>query len=170
MSPTDSYLALPGPSALSPFRAVQLLARIQQVLPHASAIEAQYWHFVHVAGTLDEADANRLAGLLDYGDAYKGDTPQKGIAFLVVPRLGTISPWASKATDIAHNCGLTAIQRVERGTRFLLRLKSGLFGGGEAQLSPAQRASVAVLLHDRMTESVVDPATPAQALFRDVPG
>ena len=170
MSPTDSYLALPGPSALSPFRAAQLLARIQQVVPQASAIEARYWHFVHVDRALAEAETNRLAGLLDYGDPWDGETRPKGVAFLVVPRLGTISPWASKATDIAHNCGLSAIRRVERGTRFLLRAQSGLFGTGEAHLSAAQRAAVTALLHDRMTESVVDPGTPAQALFREVPG
>jgi phosphoribosylformylglycinamidine synthase len=170
MSPDDSYLALPGPSALSPFRAAQLLARIQQVLPSASSIEAQYWHFVHLEGAIAESDLHRLSGLLAYGDAHAGDVRAKGVAFLVVPRIGTISPWASKATDIAHNCGLTAVRRVERGTRYLLRIKAGIFGAGRADLSEAERVAVAALLHDRMTESVVDPATPAEALFRDVPG
>src|SRR5262245_5859248 len=118
MSPTDSYLALPGPSALSPFRAAHLLARIQQVVPAASAVVAQHWHFVHVEGTIAAADLRRLEGLLDYGDRCTVDSRQKGTAFLIVPRLGTISPWASKATDIAHNCGLGAIRRIERGTRY----------------------------------------------------
>ena len=170
MSANDSYLALPGPSALSPFRAAQLLGRIQQVLPSAAAIEAQYRHFVRVDGAATESDLHRLGGLLDYGDAVPADAHRHGIEFLVVPRLGTISPWASKATDIAHNCGLTAIRRIERGTRYVLRAKTSLFGGGRGELSAGQRAAVGALLHDRMTESIVDPATPAEGLFRDVPG
>jgi phosphoribosylformylglycinamidine synthase len=170
MPTNDSYLALPGPRALSPFRAAQLLTRIQQVLPSATAIEAQYWHFVHLDGVVTEADLNRLAGLLDYGDPFAADLLRKGAEFLVVPRLGTISPWASKATDIARNCGLAAIRRIERGTRYVLRTKTTLFGGSTVELSTGQRTAVASLLHDRMTESVVDPATPARALFRDVPG
>jgi phosphoribosylformylglycinamidine synthase len=169
MSQHDSYLALPGPSALSPFRAAQLLTRIQQVLPQANAIQAQYWHFVHVEGTLAETDAQRLAGLLEYGDPWGGGQ-QKGASFLIVPRLGTISPWASKATDIAHNCGLTAIRRIERGIRYFLQTKAPLLGSGDTQRAAAQQAAVGALLHDRMTESVVDPATPAQALFHEVPG
>jgi phosphoribosylformylglycinamidine synthase len=168
MPSTDSYLALPGPSALSPFRAAQSLVRIQQVVPHATALDAQYWHFVHVEGTLAEPDAQRLAGLLEYGEPFAG-ADAKAQAYLVVPRLGTISPWASKATDIAHNCGLVSIRRVERGTRYQLRVRGGMFGGN-AELTAAQRDTVATLLHDRMTESVVDPALPASALFRDVPG
>jgi phosphoribosylformylglycinamidine synthase len=170
MSPNDSYLALPGPSALSPFRAAQLLARIRPVFPEATAIDAQHWHFVHVDGSLAESDAHRLSGLLDYGEPAPPDVDAAGVLFLVVPRLGTISPWASKATDIAHNCGLTAIKRIERGTRYRLRTKGRFFGAGEAALSAGQRAAVGALLHDRMTESVVDVTTPAQALFQDVAG
>jgi phosphoribosylformylglycinamidine synthase len=170
MSPNDSYLALPGPSALSPFRAAQLLARIRPVFPQATAIDAQHWHFVHVDGSLAESDAHRLSGLLDYGEPAPPDVDAAGVLFLVVPRLGTISPWASKATDIAHNCGLTAIKRIERGTRYRLRTKGRFFGAGEAALSAGQRAAVGALLHDRMTESVVDVTTPAQALFQDVAG
>src|SRR5882672_211321 len=124
MPHNDSYLALPGPSALSPFRAAQLLSRIQQVLPQATGVDAQYWHFVHVDGSLSEADSHRLRGLLDYGDPFVV-APDASAAFLVIPRLGTISPWASKASDIAHNCGLATIRRIERGTRYLLRLKGG---------------------------------------------
>src|SRR5262249_24222956 len=169
MSRHDSYLALPGPSALSPFRSAQLLSRIQQVLPAAASIDAQYLHFVHASEALSEADANRLTGLLDYGEPAAGGDAKNATGFLVVPRLGTISPWASKATDIAHNCGLSVILRIERGTRYTLRVKSGLFGGSK-ELPPDQRSAVAALLHDRMTESVVDLALPPQQLFTDVPG
>ena len=164
---TIPILALPGPSALSPFRAAQLLARIQQAFPQASAIDAQYWHFVHVDGRLTESDAHRLSGLLDYGDAAAAGIHEKGVSFLVVPRLGTISPWASKATDIAHNTGLESISRVERGTllsdcgsRQALRIT-----GSKPTLSAEQRVAVAALLHDRMTESVIDAATIRRCFF-----
>ena len=81
--------------------------------------------------------------------------------FLVVPRLGTISPWASKATDIAHNTGLNAVRRIERGTHFTINL-------GRKSLSSDAAARVASLLHDRMTESVIDPAADPALLFREL--
>ncbi len=88
--------------------------------------------------------------------------------FLVVPRLGTISPWASKATDIARNTGLAAVLRIERGTLYSVEVERGLIGSGE--LSPAEADAVAAVLHDRMTESVIDPATDPARLFVELPG
>ncbi|MBM3353789.1 MAG: phosphoribosylformylglycinamidine synthase, partial [Betaproteobacteria bacterium] len=83
-----------------------------------------------------------------------------GALFLVVPRLGTISPWSSKATDIARNCGLTQVLRIERGTAYRVDCA--------APLSPPQRAAIAALLHDRMTEVVLSSPEEAAALFRHV--
>ena len=106
--------------------------------------------------------AGRLAELLRYGDPYAG--PVEGGALVVVaPRLGTVSPWASKATDIAHNCGLP-IARVERVTEYHLTLKSGVLGGTRA-LTADQLAAAAALLHDRMTESVLAQRGDARHLF-----
>jgi phosphoribosylformylglycinamidine synthase len=86
--------------------------------------------------------------------------PADAQLFLVVPRLGTISPWASKATDIAHNCGLERIHRIERGIAYRVRLTGGrAFGDHE-------RALLLPLLHDRMTETVLAAADEAEALFR----
>ncbi len=106
----------------------------------------------------------RLAALLTYGEPYAG--PAEGPAIVVTPRLGTVSPWASKATDIAHNCGL-AIHRVERVTEYRVQMQSGLLG--RPTLSAEQLAQVAALLHDRMTESVVADLAGAQALFSALP-
>ncbi len=169
MSSPDTFLALDGPNALSSFRAARLLERIRAIAPAAAAIRARHVHFVHVLGALDAETRARLAGLLDYGETAPPDDVPASAAWLVVPRLGTISPWASKATDIARNCGLTRIARVERGTRYTLALDAGAFGGRRTlRAEAAQR--IAALLHDRMTESVlaadVDPAT----LFRELPG
>jgi len=102
-----------------------------------------------------------LAALLTYGDPYAG--PSDGPVIVVSPRLGTVSPWASKATDIAHNCGL-ALKRVERITEYRLVLKTGLLGGAKA-LTQQELVDVASLLHDRMTESALPGRDEAQALF-----
>jgi phosphoribosylformylglycinamidine synthase len=168
MSLPDTFLALDGPNALSNFRAARLLERIRAIEPDATAIRARYIHFVHAIGAIDADARNRLDGLLDYGEAAP-ESARAAASWLVVPRLGTISPWASKATDIAHNCGLTQIARIERGTRYDLELKPGTFGGRRALAAePAQR--IAALSHDRMTESVLDPDVDPRTLFYELPG
>jgi phosphoribosylformylglycinamidine synthase len=168
MSSDDFFLVLDGPSALSAFRARGLLARIQAIEPAASRLHAQHVHFVHTRGELDPHQRARLAALLDYGEPalpVEGTSAQQ---WLVVPRLGTISPWASKATDIAHNCGLERVLRVERGSRYSLVLKGGLFGS--RALDGGKAARIAALLHDRMTESVVATDVDCAQLFRELPG
>ncbi|HVH34654.1 MAG TPA: phosphoribosylformylglycinamidine synthase [Tahibacter sp.] len=167
MTSSDTCLALDGPSALSAFRARQLLGRLQAVEPRITAVHGQHVHLVHLQRQLDASERARLDGLLQYGLAFAAPA-KAAAAWLVVPRLGTISPWASKATDIAHNCGLEAILRVERGTRFLVEAKSGLFGGGALDAFTLER--LAALLHDRMTESVLAVDTDPALLFRDLPG
>jgi phosphoribosylformylglycinamidine synthase len=168
MSSDDLFLALDGPGALSAFRAEALLARIRAIEPAAAQLHGQHVHFVHVSAALDTHERARLAALLDYGTAA---VPVEGGSlrqWLVVPRLGTISPWASKATDIAHNCGLDKVVRIERGTRYGLQFRSGLFGQRAIDAEAAQR--IALLLHDRMTESVVDVDADCAQLFRELPG
>ncbi len=100
-------------------------------------MHARHVHWVRSDAPLDAAALGRLEGLLRYGDPYQGPAPgADGVMVLVVaPRLGTVSPWASKATDIAHNCGLP-VRRIERVTEYALQLKGGLFGKAR---TPAQR-------------------------------
>jgi phosphoribosylformylglycinamidine synthase len=102
----------------------------------------------------------QLAALLTYGEPYGG--PVDGELLVVTPRLGTVSPWASKATDIAHNCGL-AVQRVERVVEYHITLKAGLLS--RPTLTPVQWTQIADLLHDRMTESVMPGRAQALKLF-----
>jgi phosphoribosylformylglycinamidine synthase len=156
-----------GGNALSSFRATALLARLQAVSERIAAVHARHVHWVWTEAALDGAARDKLAALLDYGDRYEG--PSDGVLIVSAPRLGTLSPWASKATDIAHNCGLD-IQRVERVTEYRLTLKSGLLGGlagGPKPLSQDELLACAALLHDRMTESVLFQREEARHLFDD---
>ena len=130
MSPRPQHLLhFEGGNALSAFRAQALLPRLQAAAPRIAAVAARHVHWTWSDAAPTPEDAARLARLLDYGDPYAGPGADAAGTTLVVvmPRLGTVSPWASKATDIAHNCGL-AVHRVERVTeadearvRFLLR-------------------------------------------------
>lgn len=150
-----------GGNALSSFRAQQLLTDLVAIHPKITGVSARFVHLVATEGAAAPALQERLSALLTYGDPYEGSS--EGVAFVVTPRLGTISPWASKATDIARNCGLQVF-RVERITEYRISLKSGLLGGAP-ELSAGQTAQIAALLHDRMTESVFATRDEAQKLF-----
>ena len=147
-----------GGNALTSFRSQQLLAQIQRAAPKVRAISARFIHWVESDQLLDAASQQQLQQLLTYGEPFS----RQGVAdatIIVTPRIGTVSPWASKATDIARNCGLTedaGVRRVERGTEYFLH---------GATLSDAQRQAVAALLHDRMTESVLPSLEAAKNLF-----
>ncbi len=154
-----------GGNALSAFRAAALLAPLQAIHPRITAIHARHVHWVWSDSSLDRGALDKLQGLLTYGDVYAGATD--GPLIVVAPRLGTVSPWASKATDIAHNCGL-ALRRIERVTEYRLGLKSGLLGGVKMlakTLTDVQWQAAAALLHDRMTECVLATREAAVRLF-----
>lgn len=158
-----------GINALSDFRVQQLLPRLQAIDGRIAGIQARFVHLVATETPPTEALRTRLSALLSYGDpcpadAGKGD---EALLFIVSPRFGTVSPWASKATDIAHNCGL-AIKRIERITEYRLSLKPGFFS--RTALSDSQREQVAALLHDRMTESVMSSREQAAGLFTELQG
>ncbi|MDH4418489.1 MAG: phosphoribosylformylglycinamidine synthase [Acidovorax sp.] len=155
---------LAGGNALSSFRAQQLQPALEAIHPKISGIAARFVHLVATDAAPTPADQERLAALLSYGDPYAG--PEDGAVLIVTPRLGTLSPWASKATDIARNCGI-AIRRVERITEYRISLKAGLLGKAP-ELTAEQLAQVAALLHDRMTESVVADRSAAAALFTEL--
>src|SRR5450830_347815 len=167
-------LILPGSNALSAFRSQRLLSQLQSVLPAITGVQARYIHFVDVQSAVSEQDEARLAGLLTYGEPAQADINDGVVEeFYVIPRFGTISPWASKATDIVHNCGMTHIHRVERGIAFRVLLKGGILGtgiGAARKLDAAQAQAVAALLHDRMTESVLRHPDQAADLFRTLEG
>ena len=142
-------LIIAGRSALSSARLAKRLALVHRTNPGVTALAAEHVHFVDVAGQLTDKQRHVLDRLLTYGPRAIPAT-LSGARLLVVPRLGTISPWSSKATDIAQICGLSMVRRVERGVQWTV--------SGEI----ADRAALIATLHDRMTESVVADAS---ALF-----
>lgn len=146
---------LRGSPALSAFRTTKLLARFQAAHLPVNNIYAEYVHFAELNAPLSEQDQGRLASLLKYGPNLSSHTPV-GKLLLVTPRPGTISPWSSKATDIAHNCGLEQVVRLERGVAYYIEAPT---------LSDAQWTLVADTLHDRMIESVFNALESAENLF-----
>lgn len=149
-------LFLRGERALSGFRVEKLLQKAAALgLPEAE-IRSEYWYFADCAEHLNAADAEKLEALLV--GQVASELPQSSGSlhlFLITPRIGTISPWASKATEIAKNCGFAQIRRIERGMAVWL----------SGSLSEAQKQQWAALLHDRMTESVLPDFQVAAKLF-----
>lgn len=151
-------LTLFGSSALSSFSKEKLLRSMNELAIPVTSIDAQYVHFVELneSGKLAGEQIKTLEGALSYGlDFVKPDSADYEI--LVVPRLGTISPWSSKATDIVHNCGLADVNRVERGVVYFIQ--------ADKELLETELERIKPLLHDRMTESVLPSLDTAEALF-----
>ncbi|MGB7193929.1 MAG: phosphoribosylformylglycinamidine synthase [Collimonas pratensis] len=158
-------LILPGSNALPAFRSQRLLAQLQAIDSNVVEVSGRFDHFVDASTPLSQDDIGRLNALLTYGDPFSAS--EGGEEFIVIPRFGTISPWASKATDIAHNCGMAHIKRIERGIAYQVKLKSGLLGGAK-KLSDDSIRAIADVLHDRMTETVLRSAEQAADLFREL--
>ena len=158
-------LILPGCSALSAFRSQRLLSQLKEIDAAISGVSARFCHFIDAVTAPTDEDVSRLQALLTYGEPFEGAT--EGEQFVVIPRFGTISPWASKATDIAHNCGMAQIHRIERGVIYYVQRKAGLLGGVK-KLDLDSAAAVTALLHDRMTEIVLREPQEAEGLFREL--
>ena len=153
-----TMLQLPGPTAETAFRLRRLSGQLTARCPAVRGVVVRYVHFAHTERDLSNAERALLDTLLTYGS--QAEPANGGRDLIVVPRLGTISPWASKATDIARICGLP-IQRLERGRLYTLDLATSV--------SPEEFQSLLPLLHDRMTESALsDPVTEA-LLFAEHP-
>src|SRR5258708_1044442 len=155
--PLQQVLTLPGATALSPFRVEKLLASLPRPLAEAIAVDTRFVHFVAVSAPLDGAQTQVLEKLLSYGTPAHGEP--KGALLLVLPRFGTVSPWSSKATDIAHNCGLAKVARIERGVAYYVNARD------PGPLSERSRHALDRNIHDRMTETVVDNLDAARELF-----
>ena len=160
---TQHITSIEGGDALGNFRAQQLLPRLQAVNDRIVDISARFVHLVWTAQAVSAAQQKAWIELLNYGEPYTGETG--GVLVVVTPRLGTVSPWSSKATDIAHNCGFD-VKRVERITEYRLTLKSGLLS--KASLTETQWQQVATRLHDRMTESAFGQREQAFGLFNEL--
>jgi phosphoribosylformylglycinamidine synthase len=163
MTDASLRLHLRGAAALSTFRKQKLQARLAAF--SVISISAEFWHYVALSGAFSREEQVKLEALLAYGDELAHDDDEETAAkkntleysFLVVPRLGTISPWSSKATDIAKNCALAKVERVERGVWFTIET--------EKALNEEARRTVEAACHDRMTESVLHELDAGEAIF-----
>lgn len=158
MSSTFQF-RLKASRALSEFKTGRLLNRLREIVPSVATLNTYFIHFVQAEQELTDEEFETLGRILDYGEASIDVAVAE--RFLIVPRLGTISPWASKAGDIVRNCGLTKVQRVERGICYELVMK------GSKTLTGPERSRIGALLHDRMTESVVAPGAGPREIFAE---
>ncbi|HKO89966.1 MAG TPA: phosphoribosylformylglycinamidine synthase [Polyangiaceae bacterium] len=152
-------LRLGGCPALSPFRRDRLLVR----LPQVRQLHAEFQHFVALESELDEAELAVLRQLLEYGpslDGVEAGTAEQGESVIVGPRLGTVSPWASKATEIARSCGLSKVRCIERGVLYRL-----VKAPGAGRVTDAERA----VLFDPMTQSTYSSWDDVERLFSHTP-
>src|SRR5262245_45075205 len=153
-------LILPGAPALSDFRTTRLLAAVTARGHAVETLGARFVHFVQSRRDLGANEQRILAALLTYGPRTPDGVAAAALPkrpILVVPRPGTISPWSSKATDIAHVCGLDAIERIERGIAYELR--------AARELTAEQLQAIAPALYDRMTEAAMFSLDDATQLF-----
>ncbi len=158
----SSIVSLPGSAALSAFRIDKIRQEAALLGVHLGELFARYWHFLELDGELDALASRQLDQTLDYGTTTTRPSADE-VHLLVTPRPGTISPWSSKATDILKNSGITQLRRIERGVAYRV-----CDAQGQALSSQALMALLP-LLHDRMTESVMDTLEAAQGLFQHVP-
>ena len=154
--PTIAILQLPGASAFSAFRLEKILENIKQRVHRVSCLSARYLHIIETSDALTDSESAILEKLLTYGPTRRA-AKFVGDEILVTPRLGTISPWSSKATDIIHICGLRKVVRAERGIVFYV--------DAGTPLSKQELADIVPLLHDRMTEIWTTNMDDAALLF-----
>ena len=151
-------LTLPGAPAFSRFRLEKYLEDLRARCSAVTSVAARHMHFASLERALEPEELRLLKRLLSYGPSRAVAFPD-GEVLLTVPRFGTISPWSSKATDIARNCGLSAVRRLERGVAWHLVTRRPLRNGELDELAGA--------LHDRMTESVLYRVDEAARLFEE---
>ncbi|MGR3983941.1 MAG: phosphoribosylformylglycinamidine synthase, partial [Gammaproteobacteria bacterium] len=160
-------LIIAGGDALPAPRAAKILQEMQARRRGCIAVDARFLHFADTDGKLESAQRAKLRELLRYGP---GSARRARVAAdaemmvrVVTPRLGTISAWSSKATEILHRCGLRMVRRVERGVEWQLTFRAAHDIAADAD---ADTDAIAPLIHDPMTESVLRTRRAAAALFR----
>src|SRR6202030_706054 len=149
-----------GAPALSQFRLDQSLRALRRQDSRVAALSSRWLHFVDAPWPLADSERRLLEKLLTYGPRTEAPA-HRGQQVLVTPRVGTESPWSSKATDILHVCGLSAVTRVERGTVYFI--------GSTAPLAVDDLNKLAARLHDRMTESIWADSVEPLGLFHAAP-
>jgi len=166
-----SFLTVVGPAALSGFRHQRAFDQLKSIESRLTSLESRHVYFLSLARAPQPDETHRLHSLL--GCLQPASFSDGGVSIFVIPRLGTVSPWSSKATDIAHNCGMSWVLRLERGIEFRVRLRGrllgGRFGAGERP-DDAMLSRMSMVLHDRMTESALFELPAPERLFASAPG
>ncbi|MFW5431745.1 MAG: phosphoribosylformylglycinamidine synthase [Methylophilaceae bacterium] len=158
MSNQAHFLSLRGSPALSQFRLDKLYATLKSAAPSIQHVYAEFVHLSFSQAALKANEQKTLAQILTYGPSSQTESPD-GELFLVIPRIGTISPWASRATDIANNCGLNSLLRLERGVAYYVKTKNG------KALNKAEKITFTAAIQDRMTETVISTLEDAEKLY-----
>ena len=140
-------LILSGTKALSEYRLKQLITQLKTIHPSVNHLSARFVHFIDVNAQLSDQEQDKLSNLLSYGNDVSDEQIQ-GQTFLVIPRPGTISPWSSKASEIAERCGLLAIKRIERGVEYIV--------SSDTPLNSECKDKIKSLIHDRMVQTVFE--------------
>ncbi len=187
------FSVLAGSNALSYFRINSILQKINEKLSstNISCISSQYFHFIQQTNFLTENEKKTLEGILTYGNKFINKADDDNLAeiysVIVIPRLGTTSPWSSKASDIAHNTGLSNVKRIERGIEYkfyidktnslsqIIRQKIADILGGNKDLQnnadildDKEKNIINGIIHDRMTESIMYNQQSALSLFDEI--
>ncbi len=149
------FLWLPGEAALSEFRQQRLARKLGQLLGQKMTISSQWIYLLYLSDKLSDSQLSRLRELLHVQGELPESAANEASMFLVTPRSGTIAPWSSKATDIAHRCGFPELIRVERAQAFFL----------PTEYAQKYHQQIEKQLHDRMTQSVLTCFDQAEALF-----
>jgi phosphoribosylformylglycinamidine synthase len=139
-------LILRGSQAFSDARLQSLRQSLNEAGLPVIALGADFVHLIQLSTPLSDKQHAVLEQLLTYGPT-RASKLNGGLLKIVAPRPGTISPWSSKATDIAHICGLNMVERIERVVAFSIQLDG-------SPLNPKQSSKLEALLHDRMTQAV----------------
>ncbi|MBF0382170.1 MAG: phosphoribosylformylglycinamidine synthase [Magnetococcales bacterium] len=153
-----NFQVLSGGAALSGFQMDKLAETLGGITPSLSLVSARFIHFIDLDGSLSKEDQNILTALLTYGAANNQEPDPTNEPVVVVPRFGSISPWSTKATEIAKRCGLQQIHRLERGIAYEF---------SSSAISSEDLAAITPHIHDRMTQEVVVGFAAAQKMFAD---
>ena len=155
---SQEIIHIAGGSAFSKFRKEKLLGKLQTVNPQIKDIHSEYLHLVWCEKKINASEKDTLEKILHYGPKAQALDFKKN-SIIAIPRPGTISPWASRATDIANHCGLHDVKRIERAIAIYIELKD------ETLLSEDQKKVLALYLYDRMTEVSIFNLDDAKAIF-----
>ncbi|MBF0187747.1 MAG: phosphoribosylformylglycinamidine synthase [Magnetococcales bacterium] len=152
------FSVMMGGTALSAFRLNKLLTLIQERQPDVKGLTARFVHFVHAERELDVEQRTTLEHLLQYGAEWLGEE-SAAFSCVAAPRPGTVSPWSTKATEIARGAGCASVLRLERGIAY------GVTDATGATLTPGQLERLLPLLHDRMTQVILASVEKGSILF-----